>query len=91
MKTRLSAAICGAGIVLLCFSAAMARSEFRGIQSTYRISIVGAGVDVQSVSAWISGGRCRDCLRRTLRPIKSNVCPGSVSSARSRFSCLSKI
>ncbi|MBO0718027.1 MAG: hypothetical protein J2P55_11915 [Rhizobiales bacterium] len=42
MVERLRAAICGAGIVLLCSSLAIARSESRGIQSGYRISIVGA-------------------------------------------------
>src|SRR3974390_2778544 len=42
MVGRLSAPICGAGIMLLCCSVAMARSEIRGIQSTYGISIVGA-------------------------------------------------
>ena len=35
MVERLSAAICGVGIVLLCSSVAMARSEIRGIQSAY--------------------------------------------------------
>jgi rare lipoprotein A len=42
MAERLNAAMCGAGILLLCCSVAMARSEIRGIQSTYSISIVGA-------------------------------------------------
>jgi rare lipoprotein A len=42
MVGRLSAAICGVAIMLLCCSVAMARSEIRGIQSTYGISIVGA-------------------------------------------------
>jgi rare lipoprotein A len=41
MVERLSAAICGIGIVLLCCSVAMARSEIRVIQSTYG-TIVGA-------------------------------------------------
>ena len=41
MVERLSAAICGVGIVLLCSSVAMARSEIRGIQSAYD-TIVGA-------------------------------------------------
>ena len=41
MVERLSAAICGAVIVLLCSSVAIARSEIRSIQSAYRISIVG--------------------------------------------------
>jgi rare lipoprotein A len=41
MVERLSAAICGVGIVLLCSSVAMARSEIRGIQSAYG-TIVGA-------------------------------------------------
>lgn len=40
--TRLSAAICGVGIVLLCSSVAIARSEVHGVQSAYDISIVGA-------------------------------------------------
>ena len=35
MVERLSDAICGVGIVLLCSSVAMARSEIRGIQSAY--------------------------------------------------------
>ena len=42
MVERLSAAICGAGMVLLCSSIAMARSEIRGVQSADGISIVGA-------------------------------------------------
>ena len=42
MVERLSAAICGAGIVLICCSVAMARSEIRTSQSAYGISIVGA-------------------------------------------------
>jgi rare lipoprotein A len=42
MMTRLSAAICGVGIVLLCSSVAIARSEVHGVQSAYDISIVGA-------------------------------------------------
>jgi rare lipoprotein A len=42
MIARLSAAICGAGILLLCYSVAMARSEIRGVQSSYGFSIVGA-------------------------------------------------
>ena len=42
MVERLSAAICGAGMALLCSSVAMARSEIRGIQSVNGISIVGA-------------------------------------------------
>jgi len=42
MAKRLRAAICGAGIVLLCSSVAMARSEIRSVQSAYGISIVGA-------------------------------------------------
>lgn len=41
MVERLSAAICGVGIVLLCSPVAMARSEIRGIQSAYG-TIVGA-------------------------------------------------
>jgi hypothetical protein len=41
MVERLSAAICGVGIVLLCSSVAIARSEIRGIQSVYG-TIVGA-------------------------------------------------
>src|ERR1700747_1247951 len=41
MVERLSAAICGVGIVFLCSSVAMARSEIRGIQSAYG-TIVGA-------------------------------------------------
>ena len=41
MVERLSAAICGIGIGLLCSSVAMARSEIRVIQSTYG-TIVGA-------------------------------------------------
>lgn len=41
MVERLSAAICGVGIVLFCSSVAMARSEIRGIQSAYG-TIVGA-------------------------------------------------
>jgi rare lipoprotein A len=41
MVERLSAAICGVGILLLCFSVAMAQSEIRGIQSAYD-TIVGA-------------------------------------------------
>jgi rare lipoprotein A len=41
MVERLSAAICGVGIVLLCSPVAMARSEIRGIQSGYG-TIVGA-------------------------------------------------
>jgi|ERR1700757_1058818 rare lipoprotein A len=42
MVERLLAAICGAGIVLLCCSVVTARSEIRGIQSAYSVSIVGA-------------------------------------------------
>jgi rare lipoprotein A len=42
MAKRLRAAICGVGIVLLCSSVAMARSEIRSVQSAYGISIVGA-------------------------------------------------
>jgi rare lipoprotein A len=42
MVERLRAAICGAGIVLLCCSVVTARSEIRDIQSTYSVSIVGA-------------------------------------------------
>ena len=41
MVERLSAAICGVGILLLCSSVAMARSDIRGIQSAYG-TIVGA-------------------------------------------------
>jgi rare lipoprotein A len=41
MMERLSAAICGVGIVLLCSPVAMARSEIRGLQSAYG-TIVGA-------------------------------------------------
>jgi rare lipoprotein A len=41
MVERLSAAICGVGIVLLCSSVATARSEIRGTQSAYG-TIVGA-------------------------------------------------
>ena len=41
MVERVSAAICGVGIVLLCSSVAIARSEIRGIQSVYG-TIVGA-------------------------------------------------
>lgn len=35
MVERLSAAICGVGIVLLCSPVAMARSEIRGVQPAY--------------------------------------------------------
>jgi peptidoglycan lytic transglycosylase len=42
MVERLRAAICGVGIVLLCSSVAMARSEIRGVQFAHGTSIVGA-------------------------------------------------
>jgi rare lipoprotein A len=42
MVERVPAAICGVGIVLLCSSVAMARSEIRGIQFARATSIVGA-------------------------------------------------
>jgi rare lipoprotein A len=42
MVERLRAAICGAGIVFLCSSVAMARSEIRSVQFAHGTSIVGA-------------------------------------------------
>ena len=42
MVERSRAAICGAGLVLLCSSVAMGRSEIRAIQTAYGASIVGA-------------------------------------------------
>jgi rare lipoprotein A len=41
MVERLRAAICGAGIVLLCSSVGVARSEIRSSQSAHDISIIG--------------------------------------------------
>jgi rare lipoprotein A len=56
MVERLSAAICGVGILLFCSPAAMARSEIRAIQSAYGTIVGAASMYNPFLSGYQEGG-----------------------------------